>query len=394
MTKRPTRRTAIVVLLGVVLAVAASTAQAGWLYVLAAGVLALVGASFLTPHRLGQIAVARVTPVRAPRGAAVRTSIVVRNVGKRRVPPFRLQDVFPGLAGGAIAVDRLEGRMEIERVLLRTATRRGEWEEGIVVISTGAPFGLVRSVRRLRVPSPFTVVPAWDELTSFPILEPSSAPHETLHERARTGAGQEFLGVREYRPGDSPRLVHWRSTARFGQLVVKELEDEAATPVTILLSGADHGTPPDSSFEVRVSAAASIAAYAIVTGHPVRMLRHGATGVEELRRPGRDDVLGWLASAVSTRKGPGPLVGALRHVRRGTVVVLESTEADPGELDAALGAIQAAGARSIAVLAVASTWTGGSPSSQEDAVVSRARTGRSTVKLLRRGVDLRECLRS
>ena len=171
------------------------------------------------------------------------------------------------------------------------------FESGPVTLRAGSPFGFMSTSRTLQVESPIVVVPTWAELTSFPILEPSSIPFDVLHERARTGAGEEYLGVREYRPGDPQRAVHWRSTARVGQLVVREFEEEVQSRVTLVLAGSDFGDPPDSAFEWLASAAASIALYALNTGHPVDLLRPSRDGVAHLGDPDRYDVLDWLAAA-------------------------------------------------------------------------------------------------
>ncbi|HSC92427.1 MAG TPA: DUF58 domain-containing protein [Gaiellaceae bacterium] len=77
----------------------------------------------------------------------------------------------------------------------------------------------------------------------------------------RRPTGFDLHSVREYEQGESLRKVHWRSTARRGQLMVKELEDEPRDEVSVLLdaaAGTVAGRPPDSSFDMQVRAAGSI----------------------------------------------------------------------------------------------------------------------------------------
>ncbi len=220
--RKPTRRTLVVVGAAVVLFLAASTAQAGWLFVLAAGVLGLVGGSLLVPHRLASIVVARTAPATTRVGDPVRVGLEIVNEGRRGVPPLRIEDGHPAVVPIAAASSRVPGRSRAHLELVRATVRRGAFEGGPVTLRSGAPFGFFRAERTTEVETPVVVVPSWFEMRSFPILEPSSFPADVLHERARTGAGQEYLGVREYRPGDPQRAVHWRSTARVGQLVVRE----------------------------------------------------------------------------------------------------------------------------------------------------------------------------
>jgi uncharacterized protein (DUF58 family) len=373
---------------------AASTAQAGWLFVLAAGVLGLLGASLVTRHHLGSATIDRSVPRRARVGDEVRVGLTVRG-GERSLPLLRLEDRFDAFEPTVVASNRLRKNEAAHLELVKRAHRRGVFETGEVLLRSGAPFGFTSTSRSVQVASPLTVVPHHVELRSFPILEPSSSPSDVLHERARTGAGQEYLGVREYRPGDPPRSVHWRSTARVGRLVVREFEEEVQTRVTLVLGGTDVGEPPDSPFEVLVSAAASIALYALVTGHPVDVVRPSADGgIDQLADPDRYAVLDSLAAATPRDESLSPLVErALGRVgRRGTVVLLTSTlGAAMADLDDAIRLVQSAGSRAIAVVAQAGTWVEGSGNGDADAL-AEVTGGRAAVMTIARGQELNECL--
>ncbi|MGH2807308.1 MAG: DUF58 domain-containing protein [Actinomycetota bacterium] len=373
---------------------AASTAQAGWLFVLAAGVLGLVGASLITRQNLDSATIVRSAPRRARVGDDVRVGITVHS-GKRSLPLLRLEDRFDAFEPTVVASNRLRKYESSELELVKHAHRRGVFESGTVMLRSGSPFGFTTTSRTIDVQSPVTVVPHHVELRSFPILEPSSSPSDVLHERARTGAGQEYLGVREYRPGDPPRSVHWRSTARAGRLVVREYEEEVQTRVTLVVGGADVGEPPDSPFEMLVSAAASIALYALVTGHPVDMVRHDDNGeIEQLADPDRFAVLDWLAAATPRDEPLGPLVErALGRVgRRGTIVLLTSTVgAAMAGLDDSIRLVQTAGSRAIAVVAQAGTWLDDKQTTDADAL-GRITGGRAVVMPMSRRQELTECL--
>lgn len=391
---RPTRRAFIIFGAGVMLFMAGSTAQAGWLFVLSAGVLGLVAASLLTRHNLSSAQIERIAPRRACVGDPVGGGVIVRNVGRRAVPLMRIEDNYAAFEPTIAMSERLGPGEESRIELVKEAHRRGVFRSGEVTLTSGAPFGFSRSRRTLEVPGETTVVPRWFDLRSFPILEPSSFPSDVLHERARTGAGQEYLGVREYRPGDPQRAVHWRSTARVGQLVVREFEEEVQSRVTLVLAGGDHGEPPDSAFEMLVSAAASIAIYALNTGHPVDLLRPDGEAVSHLGDPDRYDVLDWLASAQPVDTAVTPLVSqALARVgRRGTVVVLvPSMGAAAKDVDNGVRAIQSAGSRAILVVARASSWLDRADE-EESVVLGHMGSGRAGLHVISRGEDLTECL--
>ena len=376
---------------------AASTAQAGWLFVLSAGVLGLVLASIVTRHNLDSAVIERSAPRRTCAGDPVAVGFTVRNAGKRSVPLTRIEDYFAAFEPSIVTADRLRPGAVARVELVKSAYRRGVFSSGTVVLTSGAPFGFSRSYRTVEVPGETTVVPRWVELRSFPILEPSSFPSDVLHERARTGAGQEYMGVREYRPGDPQRAVHWRSTARAGQLVVREFEEEVQSRVTLVIAGQDVGLAPDSAFEVLVSAAASIAIYALNTGHPVDLLRPAEDGVSHLGDPDRYDILDWLAGAEPVDTALTPLISqAMARVgRRGTVVLLIPTVGEAArDAENAVRAIQAAGSRAIVVAARASTWfdDAGSLDFDEDELLSSMGGERAGVRVISRGEDLSECL--
>ncbi len=282
---------------------------------------------------------------------------------------------------------------------MKTAWRRGVFGSGPVTLTTGAPFGFLRSTRTIDVPSDLVVVPRWVEVKSFPILEPSSYPADVLHERARTGAGEEFIGVRDYRPGDPRRAVHWRSTARAGHLVVREFEEEVASRVSLVIAGRDVGTPPESAYETLVTAAASIGIYALQTGHPVQLVRAGAAGApERLVDPDRFALLEWLARAQPVDASLAPLAATSMagSSRRGTVVLFSPTTGAAGASVAeTVRAVQAAGSRAIVIGARASTWA-----EQRDKAAlgetsfDQLAEGRASVRMISRDDDLARCIGS
>lgn len=95
----------------------------------------------------------------------------------------------------------------------------------------------------------------------------------------RRPSGFDFHSVREYERGESLRRVHWPSTARRGELMVKELEDDLRDTVVVLLDcdqGGVAGTSPDSSFDTAVRAAGSIVRFHAARGRRVTLVTTSA----------------------------------------------------------------------------------------------------------------------
>jgi len=111
--------------------------------------------------------------------------------------------------------------------------------------------------------------------------------------RPSAGIGYEVMGLRLYRPGDSPRNIHWRTVARTGQLVSKEFADETQPGVTLALDLFHHPYAASDSkhtpFEWAVKVAASIGDYANRRGYPLTL----ATNDDALPAPA--GAISWYA---------------------------------------------------------------------------------------------------
>jgi uncharacterized protein (DUF58 family) len=98
----------------------------------------------------------------------------------------------------------------------------------------------------------------------------------------RRPAGFDLHSVREYAQGESLRRVHWPTTARTGQLMVKELEDSPRDTVAVVLDcdpGGTAGDPPDSSFDAAVRAAGSVLRHHVARGRKSTLVTTGGDAV-------------------------------------------------------------------------------------------------------------------
>lgn len=389
MKRRPTKRSVLISGIGLLLIIAGGTAQSGWLFVLAAGVLGLVGGSLVVRHPLKAVAVTRGVPSRIRVGDDVSVRSAVENRSRRTVPLFTLEDRMPAFDPVRVGVTRLAPGETSAVELLRTAARRGRFQGGATTLASGAPFGLTRSRIDVYVTSPTIVVPRWVPLRTFPLMEPSSSPSDVVHERPRAGGGEEFLGVRGFRAGDPLRAVHWRSTARAGSLVVKEYEQEMSSRAALVLAGADHGDGPGSSFEMLVSACASVGLYALATGHAIHVLTPRGDEVDELVDPSSNGLLDWLATVEPADVGlEGLAEEALSRIgRRGTVVIFSTTGGPSGSsIRKALARVERVGARAVLVVAASGSWS--DPRTDEASPVG----GSVPVRVLEHGKELGACL--
>jgi uncharacterized protein (DUF58 family) len=152
------------------------------------------------------------------------------------------------------ALRRHGRRLSVRYVLARLPRGRYAFED--VRVEIADPFGLESVAVELPAPGALLVYPRLVRLDRL-FSETGARSHDGRRLLLRRHSGFELHGVREYEQGESLRRVHWRSTARRGQLMVKELEDAPRDEIAVLLD-ADASAVVGESFDVQVRAAGSI----------------------------------------------------------------------------------------------------------------------------------------
>lgn len=237
--------------------------------VLAAG-LVLAGV-LLPPFMLHSLTVSRTLPRRAMAGVPV--AIEVRLRGPRRwpgVPTCTVRDQ-PSPTGGGGGVAYVPGGTRavdpgVGAVYHTRFRRRGRHRFGVYLLETAAPFGFARSVRAGVHPEEILVLPRVRRVTLPPLPQTRvPARHQTLGRPSRAALDEDFAGLREWRPGESPRHIHWRTSARLRRLVIREHEAPSDRRVTVALetalpdSGGSRGQAL-ARFERAVALTASVCA--------------------------------------------------------------------------------------------------------------------------------------
>ncbi len=250
---------------------AATNTLAGWLYVISGVMLALLAvAAVLPPRNLNGLIVTRspIPPVTA--GTPLEVELQVHNSQGQAKGLFQVIDPLPARLGPVqvIALGNLpSGQTRTWRYQVPT-TRRGIARWPAVDLRTAAPLGLFWCRRSLPTPAIAVVYPEVVPLKRCPLLD-TVGPRNGQHWRYSPVAQADTQGVtrslRPYRWGDPTRLIHWRTSARYGELRVRELETMTASrEVVIALNTAARWE--QASFEQAVVAAASLYTYAIQQG--------------------------------------------------------------------------------------------------------------------------------
>jgi len=145
-------------------------------------------------------------------------------------------------------------RLRVRYVLEKVARGRYAFED--VRAELADPFALEQAIVHLPPPGALLVYPRLVRLGPL-FTESGTRSHDGQRLLLRRHSGFELHSVREYEQGESLRRVHWPSTARRGQLMVKELEDSPRDEIAVLLD-ADAKAVVGESFHVQVRAAGSI----------------------------------------------------------------------------------------------------------------------------------------
>jgi uncharacterized protein (DUF58 family) len=176
-------------------------------------------------------------------------------------------------------------RLSVKYVLERLP--RGRYEFSDVRAELNDPFELECAVVPLPAPGALLVYPRLARLRRL-FSETGSRSHDGRRMLLRRNTGFELHSVREYERGESLRRVHWPTTARRGQLMVKELEDAPRDELAVLLD-ANAAAVVGESFDVQVRAAGSILDTYVRRGRrAVLVLNTERSEVQHIHSPAAD----------------------------------------------------------------------------------------------------------
>ncbi|MET4927283.1 DUF58 domain-containing protein [Streptomyces sp. PSRA5] len=236
--------------------------------------LVCVGVLYRTRYRVAGSR--RLSPSRVPAGSEARVHLRMDNVSRLPTGLLMLQDHVPYVLGPRprFVLDRVEagGRREVSYRV--RSDLRGRYPLGPLQLRLSDPFGMCELTRSFSAHDTLTVIPRTEPLPPVR-LAGATAGYGDGRQRSLSLAGEDDVIPRGYRHGDDLRRVHWRSTARYGELMVRREEQPQRARCTVLLDTrrlAYQGAGPDSAFEWAVSGAASALVHMLERGFAVRLL--------------------------------------------------------------------------------------------------------------------------
>jgi uncharacterized protein (DUF58 family) len=375
------------VVLAVVIAVAAFSTGWPWLFfLLYVGLLAGGGSYILTRLGLSDLEAGyAVSQLSGHVGDKLRITYTLRNTG--RVPKPWLEVHNPttlpgGLPGRAIS---LRGREERSWLVRTGLERRGHYRIEPLQIRTGDPFGFFEASAAVGQGVTLVVYPKVEVL---PLWKLPPASIEGAHAQAeRTLQTTPLVStVRPYAPGDSMNRIHWRSTARTGEIQVKEFDLEQTADAWIFLdldAAAELGSGDTSTTEVAVRVAASVADKALeenravgltVNGHRLTVLPADRGARQRLK------ILQLLAAVEADGRTTldEALLTGLTRLRRGMTAIVITASQDPSFVRP-LASLRARGIGAVVISLDAPAYEPAPDEAAADAARKRARALRHTL---------------
>ena len=172
-------------------------------------------------------------------GTSARAMPKFRNAGRRTLPRFDFELLWANsTAKGRIS--SIVGGETVFSALRVPVSLRGVYESATVVIRQSYPFGLVETRRTINQRTKTWVFPAIGEIDLERILHGLQTRTPARGRRRLAdrhfSEGMDIHGLRPFRAGDSPRWIHWRTTARVGVPIVRELDCPAGTSLIVAVN--------------------------------------------------------------------------------------------------------------------------------------------------------------
>src|SRR6478672_10724558 len=331
------RRLQLLVIAVILLIAAFSTELDFLFYLVYLAILVVAGSYILT--RLGLADLAAGYAANQPTGHVgdrLQITYTLRNTSRMPKPWLEVHNptTLPGgLPGRAISLGTRSERSWLVRAPL---SRRGHFRVEPLQIRTGDPFGFFEASASVGQGVAVVVYPRIDRLPLWRLpaanIEGSqSSPERTLQTSPLATA------VRPYAPGDSFNRIHWRSTARHGEIQVKEFELEQTADAWIFLDlerSVQGGRGEESTVEVAVRAAASIAAKALLENRAVGLTVNGhRQAIVPVDRGSRQHLKIMQLLAAVDGDGTTPLaeslVASAARLRRGMTAIIITPSTDP-----------------------------------------------------------------
>lgn len=294
------------------------------------GLLAVVLLGLLTVARPSRLAIDReIQPPRVPKGSPAIAFLTFANRGRRSMPVAVATQPFGSIKVRTV-IPKLRGGERGTRAYRLPTTRRGIFDVEPVEVTRRDAFELFRLSRKHGHTERIWVYP---RVLNFRTLPTGQTRHLEGPSSDTSPQGNiTFHRLREYVAGDDLRLVHWRSSARAGRLLVKHNVD-TSQPYTVVIFDQRPSLYTEESFEQAVDVVASVLVASAANKAPVELRLTDGTVIGGPRMRDVTALIDHLTGVQADPEGGlRPELLKLRRTRGGTSLVVVTGELEPDEL--------------------------------------------------------------
>lgn len=291
--------------------------------------LPIIGVVIVRRSRLVLGSSRTVAPSRFPVGTDAEVVLTIENASRFASGVLLLQDTVPdNLSDSArVLLDRVPPQAQRSEHYLVTGLQRGKARIGPLSVTVTDPFGLATLTRSFEATNPVIVTP---DITRLDVAGRSMSPggRGDAMFRSMSARGDDDVLPREHRAGDDMRRIHWRATARSGDLMVRREEQAWHSSMVVILDNREQahvGSGIDSSFEWAVSAAASVTLHYLEQGWRVTALTadgHLLVEASGASMTDLDDALQAFSEVRATARELSPTLGAAAEGASALIAVL------------------------------------------------------------------------
>ena len=208
----------------------------------------------------------RLNPAIVHDGETTTVTLMIRNSANRSVSNLTFEDAVDRLGVAtfeATRIDKGEGTTATYQVTCRP---RGVYRVGPAIVRISDPLGLAE-VETISGPTDRLVVyPAIEHLAGFPVVRGEDPALQVSRPEQSLQGGEDFYTLREYRTGDDLRRVHWPSSAKTDELMIRQLETPWQPRALVFLDIRSVSYQSPEAFEKAVSGAATMVTHLVESG--------------------------------------------------------------------------------------------------------------------------------
>ncbi|MGH8943066.1 MAG: DUF58 domain-containing protein, partial [Acidimicrobiia bacterium] len=216
-------------------------------------------------------------------GETTTVTLLIENPSRHGVSRLSIEDDVNRLGVAVFEVALLKSKESATATYRVTCRPRGVYRVGPTIARVSDPLGLAETSELTGPADRIVVYPAVEELSGFPIVRGQDpAMQASRPEHAQRG-GEDFYTLREYQQGDDLRRVHWPSSARTDELMIRQLETPWQSRALVLLDVRSTSYESQDAFEKAVSGAATVVTHLVASGFDADLWAGDAEAIDAAR---------------------------------------------------------------------------------------------------------------